>query len=31
VAAGRNRMITPAAGAQDCAEFELYDLRIDVI
>jgi uncharacterized repeat protein (TIGR04076 family) len=24
-------MITPAAGAQDCAEFELYDLRIEVI
>jgi uncharacterized repeat protein (TIGR04076 family) len=26
-----SRMITPAAGARDSAEFELYDLRIEVI
>jgi uncharacterized repeat protein (TIGR04076 family) len=26
-----SRMITPGAGARDSAEFELYDLRIEVI
>ena len=31
MAAGWNRLTTPAAGAQDRAEFELYDLRVEVV
>lgn len=28
---GWSRVITAAVGSQDCAEFELYDLRVEVI